>query len=62
MIQSMSIKANYHDNAVAESFFHTIKTELINHEIYHTKDQYLNILKYFRIEKEFIVQIIIYCQ
>ncbi|PRM87510.1 hypothetical protein CJ671_09960 [Aliarcobacter cryaerophilus] len=35
----MSRKGNRHDNAVAESFFHTIKTELINHEIYHTKEQ-----------------------
>ncbi len=31
VVQSMSRKANCLDNAVAESFFHTIKTELINH-------------------------------
>lgn len=35
----MSRKCNYHDNAVSESFFNTITTELINHEIYHTKKQ-----------------------
>jgi transposase InsO family protein len=35
----MSRKGNYHNNAVAESFFHTLKTELIHHEIYHTKEQ-----------------------
>lgn len=35
----MSRKVNCHDNAVAESFFHTLKTELIHHEIYHTKEQ-----------------------
>ena len=29
IIQSMSRKGNYWDNAVAESFFHTLKTELI---------------------------------
>lgn len=39
IIQSMSRKGNCHDNAVAESFFHTLKTELIHHEIYHTKEQ-----------------------
>ena len=39
IIQSMSRKGNCHDNAVAESFFHTLKTELIYHEIYHTKEE-----------------------
>ncbi len=37
--QSMSRKGNCWDNAVAESFFHTLKTELIYHEIYETKAQ-----------------------
>ena len=27
------------DNTVAESFFHTLKTELTHHQIYHTKKQ-----------------------
>ena len=31
IIQSMSRKGNCWDNAVAESFFHTLKTELIHH-------------------------------
>ena len=31
MIQSMSRKGNCWDNAVAESFFHTLKTQLIYH-------------------------------
>jgi len=31
---SMSRKGNCHDNAVAESFFHTLKTELTNHYRY----------------------------
>lgn len=31
VIQSMSRKGNCWDNAVAESFFKTLKTELINH-------------------------------
>ncbi len=39
IIQSMSRKGNCDDNAVAESFFHTLKTELTHHEIYHTKEQ-----------------------
>ncbi|RLF02996.1 MAG: IS3 family transposase [Thermoprotei archaeon] len=37
IIQSMSRKGNCWDNAVAESFFHTLKTELIYHEIYETR-------------------------
>ena len=35
--QSMSRKGNCWDNAVSESFFHTLKTELINHEAYQTR-------------------------
>lgn len=39
IIQSMSRKGNCWDNAVAESFFHTLKTELVYHELYETKAQ-----------------------
>ena len=39
IIQSMSRKGNCWDNAVAESFFHTLKTELVFHENYETKAQ-----------------------
>ena len=39
IIQSMSRKGNCWDNAVAESFFHTLKTELTYHELYETKSQ-----------------------
>ena len=39
MIQSMSGKGNCYDNAVAESFFHTLKTELVYFEKYETKEQ-----------------------
>ncbi len=39
IVQSMSRKGNCWDNAVAESFFHTLKTELIYHEIFETKAQ-----------------------
>jgi putative transposase len=35
---SMSRKGNCWDNAVAESFFHSIKTELIYHERYFTRE------------------------
>ena len=39
IVQSMSRKGNCWDNAVAESFFHTLKTELIYHEIFETRAQ-----------------------
>lgn len=39
IIQSMSRKGECHDNAVAESFFKTIKTELINQQTYQTRTQ-----------------------
>jgi len=51
MIQSMSDKGNCYDvakrncgalrahNAVAESFFHTLKTELVHHVIFQTKEE-----------------------
>lgn len=37
IIQSMSGKGNCYDNAVAESFFHTLKTELVYLEGYETR-------------------------
>lgn len=37
--QSMSRKANCWDNAVAESFFATLKNELVHHEKYKTREQ-----------------------
>jgi putative transposase len=37
--QSMSRKGNCWDNAVAESFFKTLKVELVYHNKYHTKQQ-----------------------
>ncbi len=39
VIQSMSGRGNCYDNAVAESFFHTLKTELVYHEIYRTRNE-----------------------
>ena len=38
-VQSMSNKGNCYDNAVAESFFHTLKTELVYFESYQTRDE-----------------------
>ena len=38
-IQSMSRKGNCWDNAVAESFFHTLKTRLIYHRKYNTMEE-----------------------
>ncbi len=40
-IQSMSRKGNCWDNAVAESFFHTIKAELIQHKNFKDKNDAL---------------------
>lgn len=39
IVQSMSRKGNCWDNAVAESFFHTLKTGLTNHKTYQTRDE-----------------------
>jgi len=39
IVQSMSRKGNCWDNAVAESFFHTLKTGLINHKKYLTREE-----------------------
>ncbi len=38
MVCSMSRKANCWDNAVAESFFGSLKTELVHHEDFQTRD------------------------
>lgn len=39
VLGSMSRKGNCWDNAVAESFFHTLKTELVRHYKYTTREQ-----------------------
>jgi transposase InsO family protein len=39
IICSMSSTGNCFDNAVAESFFHTLKTECVYHERYETREQ-----------------------
>ena len=45
--QSMSRRGNCWDNAVAESFFGTLKTELVHHEKYKTREEArLNIFDY----------------
>jgi len=36
---SMSGKGNCYDNAVAESFFSTLKNELVHHQTYHSRDE-----------------------
>lgn len=35
----MSRKGNCYDNAVMESFFHTLKTELVRHENFQTREE-----------------------
>jgi transposase InsO family protein len=39
VVQSMSRRGNCWDNAVAESFFKTFKSELVNHVDFHTRAQ-----------------------
>jgi transposase InsO family protein len=39
ILQSMSRRGNCYDNAVTESFFHTLKTELVYFENYKTKQE-----------------------
>ena len=39
MIQSMSRKGNCYDNAVMESFFHTLKTELVSFEQFQNREE-----------------------
>jgi transposase InsO family protein len=56
--QSMSRKGNCWDNAVSESFFHTLKTELVHHQHYQTRLRlsriYLNTLRCFTTVNDFI--------
>ena len=50
MIQSMSSKGNCYDNAVVESFFRTLKTELVYFEKYVTREQAkLSIFEYIEV-------------
>ncbi|WP_152555829.1 IS3 family transposase, partial [Ferriphaselus sp. R-1] len=39
MRPSMSRRGNCYDNAVAESFFSTLKNELVHHCDFHTRDE-----------------------
>jgi len=39
MLRSMSGKGNCYDNAVAESFFSSLKNEIVHHRNYHTRDE-----------------------
>jgi putative transposase len=39
MVRSMSGKGNCYDNAVVESFFSSLKNEIVHHQDYHTRDQ-----------------------
>ena len=39
IIRSMSGKGNCYDNAVVESFFSSLKNEIIHHRDYHTRNQ-----------------------
>jgi putative transposase len=44
IIQSMSRKGDCWDNAVAESFFHTLKTELTNHYKFKNQEEAKNVI------------------
>ncbi|MBZ0181509.1 MAG: IS3 family transposase, partial [Melioribacteraceae bacterium] len=49
-IQSMSRKGNCYDNAVTESFFHTLKIELVKREKYKTREEArISIFEYIEI-------------
>ncbi len=39
IIQSMSRKGHCWDNAVSESFFHSLKTEWVHHQKFRTRDE-----------------------
>ena len=39
IVRSMSRKGNCYDNAVVESFFSSLKNEIIHHRDYHTREQ-----------------------
>jgi len=39
LVQSMSGKGNCYDNAITESFFHTLKTEMVHWERFATRDE-----------------------
>jgi putative transposase len=39
MLRSMSSKGNCYDNAVAESFFSSLKNEIVHHRNYQTRDE-----------------------
>ena len=46
----MSGRGNCYDNAVVESFFHTLKTELVYFETYYTREEVRNnIFEYIEI-------------
>jgi len=50
IIQSMSRKGNCWDNAVAESFFHSLKTELTYHRRFETRSQaYQAVFEYIEV-------------
>ena len=44
IVQSMSKKGDCWDNAVAESFFHTLKTELTNHYQFNNQQEAKNVI------------------
>jgi transposase InsO family protein len=44
IIQSMSRKGDCWDNAVSESFFHTLKTELIHHHHFKNQEEAKNVI------------------
>ena len=45
----MSGKGNCYDNAVVESFFHTLKTALLYHETYQTRMKAKNSIDYIEV-------------
>jgi transposase InsO family protein len=44
MLQSMSAKGNSYDNAVAESFFHSLKTEVVYRTTFESKKEAIKVI------------------
>jgi putative transposase len=49
MIRSMSGKGDCYDTVVVESFFSSLKNEIINHRDYRTRDQAREIFEYIEL-------------
>lgn len=49
MLQSMTRRRNCYDNAMAESFFSSLKNELLNHRSFRTRDEHGPVFEYIEV-------------